>query len=131
MGTRSLTYITADGENLICMYKQSDGSPAGYGGELATFLRGRKMVEGLPLSNCHKKVANGMSDLAAQLIAQFKKGVGEVYLENPAEENPDHGQEFVYLIDEKLVTVKDEDGWTLFCGEWYGDDFLHFCISNK
>ena len=90
MGTRSLTYIEesyetaiADEENnnevhetkqnILCMYRQYDGYLSGHGAELAEFLQGFNIVNGIRLGT-PKRTANGMGCLAAQLIAHFKDG---------------------------------------------------------
>lgn len=79
MGTRSLTRIfDEDGKELCCIYRQMDGYPDGHGQELADFLKGFNMVNGL--GGEKGKVANGYGCLAAQAIAHLKDGPGSIYL---------------------------------------------------
>jgi hypothetical protein len=118
MGTRSLTrvidhYQTDDGKDvpstLVCMYRQFDGYPTGHGADLAKFLTGMKMVNGLGAGN-PKKIANGAGCLAAQLVAHFKDGPGGIYL-YPTD-TKDAGQDYEYEIhvshDDKLgINVLD------------------------
>ena len=62
MGTRSLTYIY-DSHNediLTCIYRQYDGYITGHGLELASYLSGFKIVNGLGARDENVKVANGM-----------------------------------------------------------------------
>jgi hypothetical protein len=100
------------------MYRQSDGYPTGHGAELAEFLTGIKIVNGLSVRACatcgdyhpdipadfghsfvEEKVANGGGDLAAQVVAHFKEmfPVGGIYL--MAKKTRDVGEEFVYIVD--------------------------------
>lgn len=106
MGTRSLTYVydsykTQKGsvvnEPIINMYRQFDGYPTGHGAELAEFLTGGRMVNGLIHTKTVKElVFNGMGDLAAQLVAHFKQEPGGFYLYSVTTE--DCGQDYEYHI---------------------------------
>ena len=91
------------------MYRQYDGYPGGHGVELANLLDGMKIVNGISASEKATKLANGMDCLAAQVIASFKNGVGNIYL-YPAKTR-DCGEEYIYLItlvDGQInVTVHD------------------------
>ena len=87
MGTRSLTTFIDTYEDeekkvkknkIVTMYKQYDGYPDGFGLELAEFLNRGKMVNGIGMDDT--TVFNGMSCLAAQVISEFKKGAGGIYL---------------------------------------------------
>ena len=78
MGTHCLTIIHDDGEPLLCLYRQHDGYLSGHGVELAKFLDGMKIVNGLGLER--KRVANGAGCLAAQMIAKFKTEPGQFYI---------------------------------------------------
>ena len=82
MGTRSLTRVFDDNQELVTIYRQYDGYPSGHGVELAEFLGGMKIVNGIP-GNASPPIANGPGDLAAQLIHSLKKGnmVGGIYIE--------------------------------------------------
>tara|TARA_Y100001937_G_C7034068_1_gene291449 strand:- start:344 stop:811 length:468 start_codon:yes stop_codon:yes gene_type:complete len=134
MGTRSLTYIeesfavaaekyicTTDDEknnnevheekqNILCMYRQYDGYLSGHGAELAEFLHGFNIVNGIRLGT-PKRTANGMGCLAAQLIAHFKDGIGNIYIHNPNDK--DCGEEYTYTIYEEggKVCIRAYDVW--------------------
>lgn len=127
MGTRSLTFFkTEEGANIVCMYRQMDGYPSGHGTELAEFLTGITLVNGISLAK-KKKVANGMGCLAAQAVAHFKHGPGGIYLEVPRL-TADHGQEYVYIVTAEGVKVMAPKR-TIFHGTW--KDFLQFCQDPK
>jgi hypothetical protein len=81
MSTRSLTIIKAEHEEIVVMYRQSDGYPEGHGQDLAKFLTGIRLTNGISLAN-KGRTANGMSCLAAQIVLHFKTdfGVGGIYL---------------------------------------------------
>tara|TARA_R100000458_G_scaffold57196_1_gene63012 strand:+ start:380 stop:829 length:450 start_codon:yes stop_codon:yes gene_type:complete len=114
MGTRSLTYIqdswetaVADEENnnevhkttenIICMYRQFDGYLDGHGRDLAEFLEDFNIVNGMRLDD-PPRTANGMDCLAAQLIAHFKDGPGNIYMYHS--DSKDCGEEYRYTIYE-------------------------------
>ena len=98
MGTRSLTFVYEKyGDKqmpIINMYRQFDGYPSGHGAELAEFLNGFRIVNGY--SGDPVKTANGMSCLSAQLVANFKKNIGQFYLH--LTDARDCGQEYEYHI---------------------------------
>jgi hypothetical protein len=116
MGTRSLTFVMAsDATPIVNMYRQFDGYPSGHGAELAEFLNNfDEVVNGIPVGD-HRKLANGMGCLAAQLVAHFKTGVGGFYL-YPTDAK-DCGQEYEYYVYEDCVVVTDGDR-QLFEGTW-------------
>ncbi len=99
MGTRSLTIvkesIDPSCEDIIVMYKQFDGYPEGLGLRLANFLKGFIIINGIP-PDPDPKSANGMHDLAAQLVAEFTNGIGEIYLHPSG--TRDVWEEFIYYI---------------------------------
>ena len=99
MGTRSLTIvkesIDPSCEDIIVMYKQFDGYPEGMGVKLANFLEGYIIINGIP-PNPNPKSANGIHDLAAQLVAEFTNGIGEIYLHPSG--TRDVWEEFIYYI---------------------------------
>ena len=119
MGTRSLTYIEESWEtaiadednnnevhketqNILCMYRQYDGYLDGHGRELAEFLQGFNIVNGLSI-DVPERTANGVHCLAAQLIAYFKDGPGGIYIYHS--DAKDCGEEFTYTIYEKKGKV--------------------------
>jgi hypothetical protein len=117
MGTRSLTRVfkTYKDEKknkqvkvqLVNMYRQYDGYPSGHGDELAEFLNGGKVVNGIGVDE-KQTVFNGAGCLAAQMIAHFKDGAGGFYIYPTTAK--DCGQEYEYEIvvdfDTKEITLK-------------------------
>ena len=100
MGTRCLTVIKDDdGSEIAVMYRHWDGGLASHGKELVKFLKPMRLIDGISDDN-EKNVANGMNDLAAQVICHFKKKkghrVGKIYLYTP--ETRDVGEEFIYEV---------------------------------
>ena len=99
MGTRSLTIVKESliqsTKELVVIYKQTDGYPEGMGMKLANFLEGYKIINGIP-PDPDPKSANGMHDLAAQLVAEFTNGIGEIYLHPSG--TRDVWEEFIYYI---------------------------------
>lgn len=101
MGTRSLTFVYEESkgkekpEAIINMYRQFDGYPTGHGQELAEFLSGGKIVNGLRIGE-EGRFFNGMGCLAAQLVANFKTESGGFYLYPVSAENC--GQDYEYHI---------------------------------
>jgi hypothetical protein len=116
MGTRSLTKVFNTYKNeknnkqvkvtLVNMYRQYDGYPEGHGTELADFLKGGKVVNGIGVNDTN--VFNGSGCLAAQMIAHFKDGAGGIYIEPITAKNC--GQEYEYEVivdfDKKELTMK-------------------------
>jgi len=123
MGTRSLTrFIRQDGDErkaITCVYRQYDGYPEGHGKDLAKFLNSGKMVNGYGPSE--EKQFNGLGCLAAQFIAEFKEGVGNIYIHEPDSKNC--GEEYLYevchfsnLNELKLICIDVYEGKTIFEG---------------
>ena len=124
MGTRSLTYVYENYKNeqgnkveqpIICLYRQYDGYPTGHGAELADYLNGMYVVNGLGIKD-NQKVANGMGCLAAQLVAHFKDEAGQFYLHAPVL-NRDDWQEYEYHIQQDKIIVYGYDK-EIFSGTW-------------
>lgn len=95
MGTRSLTVMkNCEGKEIAVLYRQFDGYPDGHGKELAEFLNGMEITNGIK----EGKTANGMDCLAAQIIANFKQGAGGFYL-YPAGTR-DCGEDYTYFVSQ-------------------------------
>jgi len=121
MGTRSLTVMLDEEDNeIVVMYRQFDGYPTGYGQELASYLAGFIIVNGMRLNEKRDKIANGAACLAAQIVAHFKQDVGGIYL-HPAGTR-DCGEEYLYEVH---PNVGENVMLTAYCG--YGDmeQFYH------
>lgn len=100
MGTRSTVHFLENNKVICSNYRQYDGYLSGVGAELGEFLKSRTLVNGLP---CGGKTdvlyANGVGCLAAQYIAQIKKGAGNVYMTTSKDR-----QEYNYFVN-----VREDD----------------------
>jgi hypothetical protein len=77
MGTRSLTVIeNGNGTEICVLYRQYDGYLLGHGQDLALFLKNKVITNGFGL-NDGRDIANGMSNLAVQLITYLAKAMVE------------------------------------------------------
>ena len=124
MGTRSLTFVydTYKGRNgrayhrpIINLYRQYDGYPEGHGAELVEFLKQFTLTNGLRAGMPSSKTANGMGCLAAQLVAHFKTGAGQFYLEPITAK--ECGQDYEYHIYSNGPTFRVKivnKGWNAF-----------------
>jgi hypothetical protein len=120
MGTRSLTRVieTYKDDNgkekkllLVTMYRQYDGYPSGHGQELADFLKGGKVVNGISIGDTGK-VFNGAGCFAAQMISHFKgDSAGGIYLYPNNTKDAWQNYEYHVLVDFDSKTV------TLICYE--------------
>jgi hypothetical protein len=96
MGTRSETIIY-DGNHVVAqVYRQHDGYLSGHGLDLAK-LCDKTIVNGIGRET--NKIANGMGDLAAQVILGLKKDhkVGGIYMTAPTGDVGDW-TEYVYVV---------------------------------
>ena len=118
MGTRCLTFVYNDIKQLILnLYRQYDGYPEGHGKELGEFLKGLEITNGISKETKGKRTANGMSCLAAQLVAHFKNSVGGFYIHSI--ESKDCGQEYEYHVSDNSITViKNCDDKIIYQGNW-------------
>jgi len=124
MGTRCLTYVY-DGDDIVaCMYRHFDGYPSGHGSDLADFLHDGKLVNGIPFGD-KAKIFNGMSCLAAQMVAHFKDGPGNIYL-YPPKLGQDAWQDYEYHVYKDKVKVA---GGSAFEGTW--EEFAEFCHGDE
>jgi len=103
MGTRSRTTVYSENNQpILSFYRQFDGYFEGHGEDLAKFLENRKIVNGYGLNDSEAaKVSNGMSCLAASLIAHFKTDIGGIYI-------TDHDNEQEYNYDIRYVELPNQ-----------------------
>jgi hypothetical protein len=93
-----------------------DGYPSGHGDELADFLAGMQITNGISMADKKKKTGNGMHCLTAQVISYFKPhfGVGGIYI-HPAGTR-DAGEDYLYEVngktgEEPTIIIKEVHGW--------------------
>ncbi len=99
MGTRSLTVFIDSNHNdeeIAVIYKQFDGYPEGHGKDLAEFLAGKTLVDGISGKHDESQIFNGTGCLAASVVTHFKNRPGDVYL-CPAGTR-DTGEEYIYMV---------------------------------
>lgn len=122
MGTRSLTFIhNEEKKPIVCMYGQYDGYMSGHGRDLANFINGKKLVNGLSTDTA--SVANGMECLAALTVAHFKGNeAGNFYLYPTDIINV--GEEYAYHVYADKVVVQEYRS-VVFTGTW--SEFLEEC----
>lgn len=99
MGTHATTKVELNGKTVVNMYRHYDGYYDGHGAELAEFLNGIRLVNGIGAE--HDGIANGMDCLAAQIVSHFKKGPGDFYLTSL-----DTDEEYDYTVYEKGGKIK-------------------------
>ena len=127
MGTRCLTYVYVGKTPIMCRYRPFDGYLSGHGQELANFLNELTIGNGISGKPELFTFANGMGDLAAQMIVWFKKTPGGFYI-HPVDLNQDCWQEYEYHVYEKHVVVKNPTE-VIFDGYW--SDFLSFTTEKE
>ena len=114
MGTRALTFVYSENDKpIVNLYRQYDGYPTGHGAELAEFLNGFKVVNGIGAEKT--RIANGMGCLAAQIVAHFKESVGGFYIHSV--DATECGQDYeyhVYQKDKELRVRVTDRGCNMF-----------------
>jgi hypothetical protein len=130
MGTRSITRVQLDGETLVAIYRQYDGYISGHGKDLADFLNGRRIVNGIRVGT-ELEVFNGPGCLAANLISFLKKEengkAGNIYIVSAESEDEEYsydinvktGESEVWHISYEslpIVIVRARGGKELFRG---------------
>lgn len=121
MGTRSLTAIKdEDDKDIMVLYVHRDGDPDNYGTELAEFLSGFVITNGV-INQESKKEASGMECLAAQIVKRFKTCVGNVYIMPAGSRRLN--DEYLYIVsyrnqklEIKILTSKTDSYSDLFLG---------------
>ena len=99
MGTHASTKVQTHDGIVVNMYRHYDGYYDGHGKELAEFLEPIRLVNGIGQDTTN--IANGMDDLAAQIVAHFKQESGGFYLIGL-----DRDEEYNYTIYEKDGTIR-------------------------
>ena len=109
MGTRSLTKViqiwkdedkVEKSQTITCMYRQMDGYLEGHGQDLAQWLSGYTIGNGIPVGKS-EPMFNGMDCLAAQMFAHFKTQAGGIYCVHP--DTKDCWEEYLYEISNGVV----------------------------
>lgn len=113
MGTRCITNVVDDkGEVYVSLYRQYDGYPqGGHGEELANWLNGAVIGNGIRGGEDRPKFFNGIGDLAVRLVTFFKEDhsvPGGFYL-IPAASAWNAGVDYIYTVTavDPIFSVKD------------------------
>ena len=119
MGTRATIKIARREEGvsfsekpdkyMVSIYQHFDGYPEGLGVTLASYLNGKKIVNGL--GGNRGDVFNGLGCMAASIIAELKEEAGNIYIEDP--ERPSGWIDYEYYIwgnDHKDIWISIFDG---------------------
>lgn len=99
MSTSCVVRFIDEGRSLCAFYKHYDGDT--FDRKLYEFVEGYEIVSGLPFE-VSGKIANGIADLAAQAIAYFKQGPGDIYMCHP-DDKGDFTYEVEAIVDEISV----------------------------
>ncbi len=128
MGTRStITFIERvnAGDSIAAqIYQQYDGYLEGVGKSLAEWLMPKIMVNGIP--DYEHDYANGIGDLAAQFVHDFKDSIGYLYLYSPdwdAEAWCDYNYKVIQTIG-KDETGNADDVLTIEVSSWGEEPFF-------
>lgn len=132
MGTRStITFIERvnAGDSIVAqVYQQYDGYLEGVGKSLAEWLMPKIIVNGIP--DYEHDYANGIGDLAAQFVHDFKNRIGYLYLYSPdwgVEEWCDYNYKVIQTIGEGN-TGKADDVLIIEVSNW--DNKEPFFVGN-
>ena len=107
MSTRSKTTVyNEDNKPILSIYRQMDGFFEGMGKDLQEFLKDMHICNGISNEQSNGKWSNGMSCLAAQLVAHFKNGIGGIYITDHECEQ-EYNYDITYVKDGKVKLV----GW--------------------
>ena len=127
MGTRStITFIERvnAGDSIVAqVYQQYDGYLEGVGKSLAEWLMPKIMVNGIP--DYEHDYANGIGDLAAQFVHDFKNRIGYLYLYSPdwdAEEWCDYNYKVIQTMSKNDYTGNADDVLTIVVTNWNNEE---------
>ncbi len=101
MSTPAILNIIDNNETLVTIYKHWDGDS--FGSELYDFLKDMVVVNGFTVDN--KKRANGMGCLAAQLIAHFKDGIGDLYIVSNNTRTEDFSYQYKIFVENNKLSI--------------------------
>lgn len=128
MGTRStITFIERvnAGDSIVAqVYQQYDGYLEGVGKSLCEWLMPKIMVNGIP--DYEHDYANGIGDLAAQYVHDFKDRIGNLYLYSPdwdAEEWCDYNYKVIQIMGDG-ATGNADGVLTIVVTNWNNEEPL-------
>lgn len=123
MGTRSLTYIYDQYNQVLCiLFLQFDGYLAGYGADLAKFLHQFNTESTIDMGTID------MGNLAVRLIASFKESYGYAGLISPYSRSLCFREEYEYHIYPSSIKVFANKEYEM---EWTKNDFIELCNRGE
>ena len=122
MSTRCITVVQENGVDILAMYRQMDGYPDGHGKELADYLRGKQIINGISSRDAANRCFNGMGCLAASLVAHFKTGIGSFYIV-PVSDRGSGSYTYIISSDGSRIKLRVESGGKKPLFDGYVDDF--------
>lgn len=129
MGTRStITFIERvhAGDSIVAqVYQQYDGYLEGVGESLAEWLMPKIMVNGIP--DYEHDYANGIGDLAAQFVHDFKDRIGYLYLYSldwDAEEWCDYNYKVIQNVSSNGYNGNADDVLIIEVSSWEEEPFF-------
>lgn len=129
MGTRStITFVERvnAGDSIVAqVYQQYDGYLEGVGKSLAEWLMPKIMVNGIP--DYKHDYANGIGDLAAQYVHDFKDRIGYLYLYSldwDAEEWCDYNYKVIQNVSSNGYNGNADDVLTIEVSSWEEEPFF-------
>ena len=88
------------------MDQQYDGYiEGGVGEKLIRLLEGRRVVNGYTMDDKERRNFNGMSCLAAQVVSDFKNGIGDVYIQALDEDYEGSYDYTISCVSEPIIST--------------------------
>jgi hypothetical protein len=116
MGTRCVvTFIDRD-LPIASVFHTYDGYPEGVGKDLAEFLAGVRIINGMTGCETLGAFANGVACLAAQYIREVKTSVGGVYMINVNADQEEYNYNVSIIKSNITITVELEGRRPVFSG---------------
>lgn len=114
MSTRSVTYIheiDSLGQEIVCgFYRHSDGYPSGHGQDLADWLKGKKVVNGIGGDFNKSYMFNRCGTMSVQLCAHIQEISGcEMIFQKDYDAGQDHDYHVFYMNDNFYIKVDHLD----------------------
>lgn len=132
MGTRAITNVVDEkGVSYVSLYRQFDGYPqGGHGEDLANWLKGAVIGNGIRMGAEPRNFFNGVGDLAVRLVTFFKEDhsvAGGFYLVAPAHDKWDVDYTYTVHCDDGY---EEEGGVTLEVTSYGGTTLFNGTVED-
>ena len=105
-------------QTIVDIYHHWDGYPEGLGVTLASYLDGKKVVNGIGNKDNEDIIFNGLGCMAASIVAQLKDGPGNVYIEDRGSHAWIDYEYFIWGDTDKEIWISIfEDSECIFVGK--------------